>query len=84
MGVGLGALVLASLFVWRPAFLLVLAAGVVLGTWEMVRALAARNQRSGPARRWLRCWSVPAMEGLAWFGGEEALSLGLVVTVAAG
>ncbi len=85
VGVGLGALVLASLFVWRPAFLLVLAAGVVLGTWEMVRALDRAAEPAKRARPPLAPLLVGAlaMEGLAWFGGEEALTLGLVFTVAA-
>ncbi|MGA8114865.1 MAG: phosphatidate cytidylyltransferase, partial [Actinocatenispora sp.] len=85
VGVGLGAVVLASLFIWRPAFLIVLIAGVVLGTWEMVRALGRATE---PAKR-ARPPLVPlvvgalAMEVLAWFGGLEALTVGLVFTVAA-
>ncbi|RMI40331.1 phosphatidate cytidylyltransferase [Streptomyces triticirhizae] len=35
VGVGLGALVLAALFVYRPAFLVVIAAAVVVGLWEL-------------------------------------------------
>jgi phosphatidate cytidylyltransferase len=58
---------------------------VVLGTWEMVRAL---GRATDPAKR-ARPPLVPllvgalAMEALAWFGGLEALTVGLVFTVAA-
>jgi phosphatidate cytidylyltransferase len=79
VGLGLGAVILASLFVWRPAFLLVVAAAVVIGSWEMTRAVA------GVARPPLVPLLVGAvaMVGLAWFGGPEALVIGLLFTVAA-
>ncbi|GIL26148.1 phosphatidate cytidylyltransferase [Actinocatenispora comari] len=85
VGVGLGAIVLASLYVQRAAFLLVVAAGVVLGTWETVRAF---GRAAEPAKR-TRPPLVPllagavAMQGLAWFGGLEALTIGLVFTLVA-
>lgn len=79
VGLVLGAIIIASLFVYRPAFLLVVAAAVVIGSWEMTRAV------SGVARPPLVPLAVGAvaMVGLAWFGGPEALVIGLLFTVAA-
>ncbi|NLU79618.1 phosphatidate cytidylyltransferase [Micromonospora sp. HNM0581] len=79
VGVGLGALVLLPLFLYTPAFLLVLAAAFGVGIWEMSRAV-----RRGGAQVPL----VPLVAGgvltvtLAWFAGLDALLLGLLVTVA--
>ncbi|MEV2240472.1 phosphatidate cytidylyltransferase [Micromonospora sp. NPDC049891] len=79
VGVGLGAAVLLPLFLYTPAFLLVLAAAFGVGIWEMSRAV-----RRGGAEVPL----VPLVAGgvltvtLAWFAGLDALLLGLLVTVA--
>ncbi|GAA2222043.1 phosphatidate cytidylyltransferase [Micromonospora olivasterospora] len=78
VGVALGAAVLLPLFLYRAAFLVVIAAAVAVGTWEMARAV-----RRGGAHPPL----VPLVSGgvltvgLAWFAGPDALSLGLLVTV---
>jgi phosphatidate cytidylyltransferase len=45
VGATLGGVVVASLLLWRPAFLAVVAAAAAVGVWEMVRAIA----RSTPA-----------------------------------
>src|SRR5690606_11477480 len=45
VGGGLAALVLASLLLWRPAFLVIVVAGDWLATWELVRALRAGGAR---------------------------------------
>lgn len=80
VGLGLGGTVLASLLVWRPAFVIVVVLAVWVGTWEMTRAV-----RSGGARAPL----VPllgggaGMVGLAWFGGAGVLPLGLIATALA-
>jgi phosphatidate cytidylyltransferase len=80
VGVSLGAVVLAALFIWPPAFLGVIVAAAGVGTWEMVRAI-----RSSGANAPL----IPLlgggllMVGLAWYAGPDALSLGLLVTVLA-
>jgi phosphatidate cytidylyltransferase len=81
VGASLGAVVLASLLFWRPAFLFVVAAAAVVGVWEMVRAVA---HDGGP-----RAPLVPLLGGccvmiaLAWYAGAEALFIGLVLTVLA-
>jgi phosphatidate cytidylyltransferase len=80
VGVTMGAIVLVSLFVWRPAFLLVVGAAAGVGVWEMTRAV----RHSGP-----RPPLVPLLGGcavmviLSWYAGTEALVLGLVLTTLA-
>jgi len=41
VGVGLGALVLVTLFTSRPAFLAIIVVAILVGLWELVRALHA-------------------------------------------
>ncbi|MGH3660922.1 MAG: phosphatidate cytidylyltransferase [Micromonosporaceae bacterium] len=80
VGVTLGVLVIASLWPWRFAFVL-LAAGVIAGAiWEMVRAVEPIQARP-PLPPLLI--GGPAMVVLAWFAGVEAMVLGLVLTVTA-
>jgi phosphatidate cytidylyltransferase len=80
VGLGLGAVILLSLLVWRPAFLLVLTTAVGVATVELVRALG-----KGPFRPPL----VPVllgslvMIGLAWTRGPTGLVAGFLVTVLA-
>lgn len=80
VGLTLGAVVVASLFVWRPAFLGVLAVAVAIGIWEMSRAVRGTGAR--PPVVPLIAGGV-LMTGLAWYAGPDALSLGLLVTVLA-
>jgi phosphatidate cytidylyltransferase len=80
VGVGMILVVLASLFVWRQAFLGVIALATGLGIWEMVRALKVTGAR--PPLLPLVAGGV-LMTGLAWYGSTDALILGLVVTVLA-
>ncbi|MDT3400107.1 phosphatidate cytidylyltransferase [Streptomyces sp. B1866] len=48
VGVGLGVVVLASLFIYKPAFLGVVAAAVVVGLWELTSRLAERKEIHAP------------------------------------
>ncbi|GLH96208.1 hypothetical protein Pa4123_14810 [Phytohabitans aurantiacus] len=80
VGVTLGAIVLVSLFVWKQAFLGVIAIAVGVGIWEMVRAVRAIEAR--PPLVPLVAGGV-VMTGLAWYAGPDALFLGLLVTVLA-
>ncbi|MGC5029543.1 phosphatidate cytidylyltransferase [Micromonospora sp. DT229] len=79
VGLGLGALVLLPLFLYTPSFLLVLAGAFGVGIWEMSRAVR-RARAVVPL--------VPLIAGgvltvtIAWFGGLDALLLGLLVTIA--
>jgi phosphatidate cytidylyltransferase len=80
VGVLLGAIAVASLFVWRPAFLAVLVAAVGVAVWELVRAI--RTSGANPPLVPLVAGGV-LMTGLAWWGQADALTFGLVVTVLA-
>jgi len=80
IGLLLGAVVVGSLFLYRPSFLLVIAAAVAVGTWEMVRAV----QPSGAKPPLIPLLvGGAAMQGLAWFFGPDALAIGLLLTVLA-
>jgi phosphatidate cytidylyltransferase len=76
----LAAAVLGTLLLYRPAFLAVQAAAVSVAIWEMVRAV--RHSGARPPLLPLLAGGL-VMTGLAWFGGPDALSLGLLATVLA-
>lgn len=78
VGVALGLAVVVSLFVWRPAFLAVVALAVAVGIWEMVRAV--RPTGANPPMLPLIAGGV-LMVGFAWWGQADALTYGLVLTV---
>ena len=80
VGVSMILVVLASLFVWKEAFLGVIALATGLGIWEMVRALKVTGAR--PPLLPLVAGGV-LMTGLAWYGSTDALILGLAATVLA-
>ncbi|MEU8681342.1 phosphatidate cytidylyltransferase [Streptomyces sp. NPDC048611] len=48
VGVGLGAIILASLFVYKPVFIGVIAIAVVVGLWELTSRLAERKDIKVP------------------------------------
>jgi phosphatidate cytidylyltransferase len=87
VGLSLGAVALASLLLWRPAFLLLVVAAAGVAVWEMVGAFGRGRveEPAGPAHPPL----LPLLAGcvvmttLAWFAGVEALVLGLLLTVLA-
>ncbi|NEK57548.1 phosphatidate cytidylyltransferase [Geodermatophilus sabuli] len=78
VGAALGSIILVSLLVWRPAFLLVVTAAILVAIVELTRAL-----ETGGARPPL----VPvlagglAMLGLAWTRGPSGLLVGFLLTV---
>ncbi|MET8148131.1 phosphatidate cytidylyltransferase [Actinoplanes sp. NPDC049668] len=80
VGTGLVLVVLASLFLWKPAFLGVIALATCGGIWEMARALRATGAR--PPLIPLLAGGL-LMTGVAWYGSTDALELGLLVTVLA-
>jgi phosphatidate cytidylyltransferase len=80
VGLTLGLLVLASLVIWKPAFLGVIAAAAVVGIWETARAMRVTGAR--PPLLPLIGGGL-LITGLGWFAGEDAVVLGLVVTVLA-
>lgn len=82
IGVGalLGGAVIASVYLYRPAFLAVLAIAICIAIWEIVRAVGTTGV------------VVPlfpllvgglAMIGLAWYRGIDGLTIGLLFTVLA-
>ncbi|GLY21167.1 phosphatidate cytidylyltransferase [Micromonospora sp. NBRC 101691] len=80
VGLALGALILVPLFTEILAFLVVLAAAVAVGMWEMSRAV--RRAGAHPPVVPLIAGGVLTV-GLAWWSGPDALVLGLLVTLAA-
>ncbi|MEV0728976.1 phosphatidate cytidylyltransferase [Polymorphospora sp. NPDC050346] len=80
VGVTLGAVLVGTLFAYRPAFLVVIALAFSVGIWEMTRAVRAVDAR--PPMVPLLAGGV-LMTGLAWQVGPDGLLLGLVVTVLA-
>jgi phosphatidate cytidylyltransferase len=77
VGLFLGGLVLTSLYVFKPAFLVVLLLAILTGLWELVGALREK-QLSAPF--------VPIAAGavaiicLAYTDGREAMTVALVLT----
>lgn len=77
VGCGLGAVVLASLLIYRPAFAVLVAIAAGVGLWELVRAIGTRHKVP----------LIPLVAGgagmaaMAWFGGAESLVLGLGLTI---
>lgn len=80
VGVALGGAVLASLFVWIPAFLVLVVIAVMVGIWEMVRAVSVHKARPPLVPLLI---GGPCMVVLAWFGGADILPLGLLATLLA-
>jgi phosphatidate cytidylyltransferase len=80
VGLSLGLVVLAALFVWKPALLIVIAVAASVGIWEMVRAIKATG--ANPPLIPLIAGGL-LMTGLAWYAGSDALLLGLLVTILA-
>lgn len=78
VGLGLGALILASLLVWRPAFLLVLTAAVLISVVELSRALDKGGYR--PALPPLLVGSL-AIVALAWTRGPTGLVVAFLLSV---
>ncbi|MEE1756927.1 phosphatidate cytidylyltransferase [Streptomyces sp. SP18CS02] len=48
VGVGLGAVIIASLFIWKAAFVGVVAVAVVVGLWELTSRLQERRSIKAP------------------------------------
>jgi phosphatidate cytidylyltransferase len=80
VGLSLGAVIVASLLLWRPAFVGVVTAAMLVGVVELTRALGAGRFRA-PLIPLLV--GVLAMEGLAWTRGATGLVVGFLLTVLA-
>jgi phosphatidate cytidylyltransferase len=80
VGLGLGAVIVASLLLWRPAFLGVLGAAVLVGVVELTRALRAGGFHAPLVPLLV---GAVAMEALAWTRGPTGLVTGFLATVLA-
>jgi phosphatidate cytidylyltransferase len=80
VGLSLGAVILASLLVYRPAFLVVVGAAVLVSVVELTRALRAGDAR--PPLVPVLVGSV-AMVALAWSRGATGLVVAFLLTVLA-
>ncbi len=80
VGLGLGTVVLTTLFLWRPAFLGVIAVAVGVGIWELVRAVRGIGVNA-PLVPLIAGGAL--MTGLAWWGAADGLTFGLMITVVA-
>jgi len=78
VGLGLGAVILAALFIWRPAFLLVLAVAVLVSIIELTGALERGGHR--PPRAPVLVGAF-AMVALAWTRGPSGLVVAFLLTV---
>lgn len=77
VGLGLGAAVVVPLFTVRLVFLAVAVVAVAIGTWEMVHSLEPTHAK--PALPPLIVGGA-GMLVAAWYGGPEALVIGLLLT----
>src|SRR6266516_7022750 len=80
VGIGLGAVVLGTLYTYRLGFVALLVVVIAVAIWELVRA-ASRVEARPPL--------VPllvgglAMDVLAWYRGSEALAVAFLLTAVA-
>jgi phosphatidate cytidylyltransferase len=80
VGLSLGAVIVASLLFWRPAFLGVLGAAVLVGVVELVKALRAGGFRAPLVPLLV---GAVAMVALAWTRGPTGLVTGFLATALA-
>ena len=80
VGVGLGALIVATLFVYRPSFAIVVGLAVTYGCYEICRAIATTDVR--PTLVPLLVGGVASLVA-AWERGPNGLALGIVLTACA-
>jgi phosphatidate cytidylyltransferase len=80
VGLALGALILGTLYTFKPAFLAVVAAAILGGLWELVRALRLKDMHAP---------FIPLAVGvcfilaLGYANGREAMTVAMLLTAAA-
>ncbi|MCW2496094.1 phosphatidate cytidylyltransferase, partial [Jatrophihabitans sp.] len=79
VGLGLGALIIASLFVYRPSFAILVGAAVVYGCYELCKAIATTAAK--PSVVPLVVGGVASLVA-AWERGPSGLVLGILLTLA--
>jgi phosphatidate cytidylyltransferase len=77
VGVGLGAIIVASLFLYRAGFVVVLAIAVSLAVWELTSSIGESGAH--PPVVPLLVGGV-AIEVVTWFKGSEALGVTFLLT----
>lgn len=78
VGLALGAVILTSLFVYRPSFAVIIAVAVGMGSYELTRAFAVSGARASLAP--IAVGGV-AMLAAAWSRGGQGLVIALLLTV---
>ena len=78
VGVGLVLVILASLVFWKPAFVYLVSAAVLVGVWELDQAL--RSGRVDPPR--VPVFASVGLVPLAYYGGADALAVGFAAATA--
>jgi phosphatidate cytidylyltransferase len=80
VGLGLGGLILVTLYTFKPAFLAVVILAILGGLWELVRALQVKEMRAPfvPLAVGTCCILV-----LAYTNGREAMTVAMLLTAAA-
>jgi phosphatidate cytidylyltransferase len=79
VGAGLGAVVVASLLVYRSSFVIIVILAISYAIYELTRAIATVEAR--PSLVPLLVGGA-AMDAAAWYRGADGLVLGLLLTVA--
>jgi phosphatidate cytidylyltransferase len=80
VGVALAALIVVTLYVWKPSFLAVVAAAVVIAVWELSNALKAERIRVPVVPVVVGALSIL---GAGYAGGSEPMLVALTLTVMA-
>jgi len=80
VGLGLGALILTTLYLYKPAFLVVLVLAILIGMWELTQALGARELH--PPLIPLACGAI-AILITAYTSGQHWMVESMLLTVPA-
>lgn len=80
VGVGLGAVIIASLVLWKPSFLVIVTAAVAIGAWELIDALSTGRVRVPAVPTMLGAVALPTV---AYLAGSEGLVVGATLTLLA-
>ncbi len=78
VGAGLGAVILASLLLYRPSFVFVILAAILYGSYELVAAIGTVEARPPIVPLFV---GAVAMDTAAWFRGPNGLVVAFLVTV---
>lgn len=74
----LGAIIVGSLLLYRPAFAIVVGVAVVISIWEIARAIEGTGVRISLVPMFV---GGIAMVAMAWFRGVDGLTIALLLTI---